>query len=358
MNIVKKYIIAIITISFILIFFKYNTREAIDYSIDAALKKAGENRLELEFVLNYFKNDSIKYNAAKFLIQNMPGHFSITSPELDEIKEIKYKKWHLNDSDKTKYAKFNYLELPKSYDLKEIKASLLINNINMAVDVWKSRPWHNKYNFDEFCEYILPYRIGDEPLEDWRTLYYNRYACILDSLYDGNDPVEAAEKIMTYVKHEGFDNYTDVKLPHLGASFLYKQRAGYCRENCDIAIYILRSLGIPVAMDFYESSPSYNSRHYWTAIIDTCYPRKSIAFNYTEAPINRDNATGTRKKGKVYRHYYSKQSKLVNYITTSNVPLFFKRQDIADVTHEYFGYNSIVIDSYCMFKEPFIYLSI
>ena len=110
MNIVKKYIIAIITISFILIFFKYNTREAIDYSIDAALKKAGENRLELEFVLNYFKNDSIKYNAAKFLIQNMPGHFSITSPELDEIKEIKYKKWHLNDSDKTKYAKFNYLE--------------------------------------------------------------------------------------------------------------------------------------------------------------------------------------------------------------------------------------------------------
>lgn len=91
MNIVKKYIIAIITISFILIFFKYNTREAIDYSIDAALKKAGENRLELEFVLNYFKNDSIKYNAAKFLIQNMPGHFSITSPELDEIKEIKYK---------------------------------------------------------------------------------------------------------------------------------------------------------------------------------------------------------------------------------------------------------------------------
>ena len=129
---------------------------------------------------------------------------------------------------------------------------------------------------------------------------------------------------MTYVKHEGFDNYTDVKLPHLGASFLYKQRAGYCRENCDIAIYILRSLGIPVAMDFYESSPSYNSRHYWTAIIDTCYPRKSIAFNYTEAPINRDNATGTRKKGKVYRHYYSNQSKLVNYITTSNVPLFLK----------------------------------
>jgi len=354
MNILKKCIITIITISLIFVFFKYKNKDITENSIDSVLKDAHENRSELEFVLTYFKDDSIKYNAAKFLIQNMSRHFSITSPELDEIKEIKYNKWHLNDSDKTKYANFNYNKLPKSYDLKEIKASLLINNINLAVDVWMSRPWHNKYSFDEFCEYVLPYRVGDEPLEDWRALYYNRYACILDSLYKGKDPVEAAEKIMTYIKQEGFDNYTDIKLPHLGASFLYKQRAGYCRENCDIALYVLRSLGIPVAMDFYESSPSYNSRHFWTAIIDTCHPRKSIAFNYTEDPINRDRATGSRRKGKVYRHYYSNQTKLADYTFTNNVPSFFKRQDIADVTHEYFGHNSILINNHCIFKNPFI----
>ena len=43
--------------------------------IKHALEKAGENRAELEKVLEYFANDSdpLKYEAAKFLIENMPS---------------------------------------------------------------------------------------------------------------------------------------------------------------------------------------------------------------------------------------------------------------------------------------------
>ena len=43
-----------------------------------ALEAAGENREEMEQVLAYFKNDSdtLKYSAAKFLIENMPYHYT------------------------------------------------------------------------------------------------------------------------------------------------------------------------------------------------------------------------------------------------------------------------------------------
>lgn len=147
------------------------------------------------------------------------------------------------------------------------------------------RSWSKQYSFEDFCEYVLPYRIGDEPLEKWRRIYYERYSPVLDSLYQGNDVVEAARVMANYLKEEGFTNHTDFNLPHLGALFLLENRVGYCRDNCDIATYVMRSLGIPITMDFYEMSPSYNSRHFWSALIDTT--GLVVPFNYIEREIVR-----------------------------------------------------------------------
>ena len=97
-----------------------------------------------------------------------------------------------------------------------------------------NRPWSKYYSFEDFCEYILAYRIEDEPLESWRRKYYDRYMPILDSLYQGTDVMEAAQKMADYLKTEGFAHYNDFSLPHLGPLFLLDSRVGYCRENCDI----------------------------------------------------------------------------------------------------------------------------
>lgn len=54
-------------------------------SVEQALSMAGENRGELEKVLEYYKNDSLKLIATRYLIRNMPFHFSrmeyFVSPE-------------------------------------------------------------------------------------------------------------------------------------------------------------------------------------------------------------------------------------------------------------------------------------
>ena len=46
-------------------------------NLDSALEQAGENREEMEKVLEHFRNDpdTLKYSAAKFLIENMPYHY-------------------------------------------------------------------------------------------------------------------------------------------------------------------------------------------------------------------------------------------------------------------------------------------
>ena len=44
--------------------------------LEQALELAGSNRCELEKVLEHYADDSLKLEAAKFLIRNMPGHYS------------------------------------------------------------------------------------------------------------------------------------------------------------------------------------------------------------------------------------------------------------------------------------------
>lgn len=47
--------------------------------LEYALRRAGDNRMELEKVLLHYsqeKKDSLKLKAACFLIENMPGHYT------------------------------------------------------------------------------------------------------------------------------------------------------------------------------------------------------------------------------------------------------------------------------------------
>ena len=44
--------------------------------LEFALASADTNRTELEHVLEHYKNDTLKYMAARYLMENMPYHFT------------------------------------------------------------------------------------------------------------------------------------------------------------------------------------------------------------------------------------------------------------------------------------------
>ncbi|PGH37979.1 MAG: hypothetical protein CRN43_17960 [Candidatus Nephrothrix sp. EaCA] len=64
--------------------------------LESALPRAGDNRPELEKALQRYQSpkDSLKRQAAEFLIANMPGHFSFDSSSLKYYRPI----LHLYDS--------------------------------------------------------------------------------------------------------------------------------------------------------------------------------------------------------------------------------------------------------------------
>lgn len=190
------------------------------------------NRTELEKVLEHYKDDPEKYAAARFLIKNMPYRYGYDAWELDTIKyilsdAIERKSIYGEDAliiDKrqiSKWKSFSFSNQKKIYDSKIITADYLIENIDLSFDVWKKYPWNKHLSFDDFCELILPYRIANEPLSNWRREYYNHYTPILDSLYKGTDVTEACNAINKTLRKEWFYYTIDFRLPHLGGSYLF-----------------------------------------------------------------------------------------------------------------------------------------
>lgn len=53
-------------------------------SLDRSLDLAGDNRHELESVLNHYSDNTEKFAAAHFLIDNLPAHYSYAGTEIYE----------------------------------------------------------------------------------------------------------------------------------------------------------------------------------------------------------------------------------------------------------------------------------
>jgi hypothetical protein len=134
--------------------------------LEHALKAAGTNRPELEKVLAHYKGDTLKYIAAVFLIENMPGHYSYAGSGVleyyalgekilqSELTPVQQRDSLRNISD----AQFPGLAQNTVSDIEIMPAAYLIKNIDAAFELWESKPWAQHLSFEQFCEYLLPYK--------------------------------------------------------------------------------------------------------------------------------------------------------------------------------------------------------
>lgn len=327
--------------------------------LEYALEFAGENRRELEKVLEYYSDDSLKYRAAYFLIENMPRWYAYDGWQLDTLEVLmrKDRKGILSKDEKMRWNGFDYHALNKVYDSKVITSEYLIENIDLAFQEWQKRPWNKSLSFDNFCDLILPYRIGNERLSNWRSLYNSYYGGLLDSVYTGSDVLVACKCINDELNRQSYKYSVEWNVPHNRADYLFETRIGYCREVSDLIQYAMRSCGIPVAADFMPYSPDYRYSHEWNVVRDTT--GRYIQFGFDGLDPVRDKVTDDgRRKGKVYRYCYALQNEreILRKHSGWNIGgaegLCWK-----DVTSDYFGHNQAVVNVFAA-EKPLIGLSV
>ena len=340
-------------------------------SVERTLKMAGENRAELESVLEYYSQrpeDSLKYRAACFLIENMPLHFYYQSAKIDTFKTAN----RLAESLQTglpealaelvkRHGPLSQENAEKVYDIHVVSSGFLINNIELAFRAWQEMPYGRHYGFDEFCEYVLPYRVRSEQLEDWRELFWNTFKPLVDTIAYPEDPVYVAKVINDYLIAKDFNFYFSDNIPSMGPVTLLNDPFGTCQEMTALTAYALRSMGIPCGIDLMVQRPNMEGKHFWNFLIDTTH--QSIPFAGLEKPPVRDKALDF-KLGKVYREYFSMNMESLPFVAAekATIPASLAHPFIRDISAVYMENNSIEIVprkiETSQTKKLFYYLSV
>lgn len=247
--------------------------------LELVLQQAGSNRIELERLLHRYEGDSLKWQAAAFLIKNMPYHSYLDGEELDRAYRLyqscsgrrKDEISSIVDSCENADGAFSMSSLQRRYDIWTIDSALLAHHIDETFRAWHEYPWGKNVGFEELCEYVLPYRLGDEVPTKWRTEIMEEWKPFTDSISHtpkSDDPFYVASQVFNILS-ERISPFTlhIPPTPHPGPGIV-KWNVGACREKADIVQYVFRALCLPCAADFMTSG-DYNTSHTWNSMKDS-----------------------------------------------------------------------------------------
>ncbi len=243
-------------------------------ALERNLIRAGKNRAELEKVLQHYQNDSLKRQAAILLISNMERSYDYQSDWLDQFNMIFDQIQPLSETEIAS-VKDSLLAVigtqaqnTQQQDLQTLSADYLIANIDDAFASWQAAPWRDSVSFDLFCNYILPYKSFNEVAEPWRAELHNRYKSIANNPFYNHTSAEVAcevnDDLKTWFRYsDQFNDYPG----RIRISYLLKGQHGNCSDMANLATYTMRSVGIPVAIDYTPQWGNYHDGHVWNALI-------------------------------------------------------------------------------------------
>ena len=319
-------------------------------NLQHALRLAGENRMELEKVLQNYSasRDLLKYKAACFLIGDMIG------------RKSRYVEWYDADGNLF-YPEFNEPRNPEDFerkaygygwyskevtcdaDLHIITSNYLIRHIDYAFEAWE-RPWAQHLSFDQFCEWLLPYRVGTEKLVLWQEVICNEFAYLEDSLKEVTCPEKAFDVIdRDFFKWFQYGECADLLSPWQDINEIINSKTGTCDDYCTARCFLMRSFGIPLMIDCAIRWGNRNGAHYEIALLDTS--GMAIAL----FPLFEQVETGWRIGAKVWRKTYAIQesSLVLNVLEAHLIPEVFRDVRFVDASKDHAPVKdiNIVIDN-------------
>ena len=279
-------------------------------NLESAFVAANSNRIELEKVLSHYKEDTLKWKAAVYLIQNMPYHNYYVGNEWDKLYQI-YESSStividddikaIVDSCQRDNGPFDISSLSLQRDIQTLDSAFLVQQIDESFRAWRDFPWGRNVSFEDFCEYVLPYRIGDEKPTQWRKAILDKWKPFTDSIISEgkcDDPFEVSYLVFKKMSESKPVYYGQMPShPHIGPR-LADWNVGDCQDMTDILVYVFRALCLPCAIDFTPSS-NYSTAHFWNSIKDG--EEQTWWLDYASDEFGLCDRYSYLVKGKVFR---------------------------------------------------------
>lgn len=339
-----------------------------DKRLAYALELAGENRPELEKVLEHYAKDSLKLKAAQFLISNMPGQVGHDSALIQQLQPVYDKHvaisetydwkrpvgWQKEINKLWERETIDISRYPMKQDVNTVKAGWLIKEIDLAFKTWQENDYTKDAPFDDFCRYILPYRFCDKfILDSNRQELYNRHHGLFnDKTKNFRTITDSLHFLYSSISHSAG---TAASMPICTISAYEQLKRGVCEDQTRFNAHLMSALGMAVVTDFVPGWGNRTNGHGWNALIidGKTYPFEPFwdkeRWKYDRIYNNEtfDLQYGRFRLPKVFRHtfeYYLEGPMADEKENRENIPGLFKNPRKRDVSSHYFKVSDVIVE--------------
>ncbi len=317
--------------------------------------QSSEEKLVVKFKQE-FKNDSLKFNHAIYLLKDISERSHFVGEEYDSLTNLILK--HNINEDSLQRIVYS-LNFKQKNDTKETEANYLIGNIRKTYNSVQSAFWAKDYKDSFIQKYILPYRFNSANLENWRDSVFKDFG---DTVFQYKNVEDATLYLVNSVteRMNNFHLKSGMSLPDLTYSSLRELSYGSCKELCEYMQYICSAYAIPCVHDFTPLYANLSSGHHWNAIIDE--KGNTIPFVVpAQVDTLRRFKSDHYKLAKVYRIGFeiNKNSYSSLYGNKNYLPDYLNNKYISDVTADYIRVKDVTLSiGKKSYADSIVYLSV
>lgn len=258
-------------------------------------------------------------------------------------------------ADEKQALEYLYAYMPLS-DLADYNGDFFLQQVKAVLKARNEMKWGKSIPEDVFLHFVLPARINNENLDNFRVVMYDE----IKKRVEGKNMHDAALEVNHWchekVTYRGSDDRTSSPLASVKTSF------GRCGEESTFTVTALRTVGIPARQVYTPRWAHSDDNHAWVEVwidgtwyfMGACEPDPDLNMGWFAEPARRAMLVHTRAFGAYHGNEpvidnqlrFAELNLIRNYATAKSIfvkVLSADHKPVANATVEYQLYN------YCEF---------
>ena len=238
-----------------------STKPGLPDEVVQAINETGFNRIQLTKTISNFLDpaDSLQREAAYFLIGNMQRQYSLDYKLTDSLdNEFTYNPLTICEADsfllfwqkmEDQKGPINYKSEKFTLDRDTITSELLTETILQTLNT-QTLPWTQSYTKEQVFSFVLPYRVANEHIDNWRSFLHGYFLHKIPSDIHKN-PDAVAHFLNDYINTLFKFDIRFIKQAQIqSVEELFQTRSGNYQDLSVLKVKALRSMGIPASLDY------------------------------------------------------------------------------------------------------------
>ena len=197
-----------------------------------------------------------------------------------------------------KALRFLYASMP-SCDAVDYTEDYFLRNIKASFKAKEELPWGKSVPEREFKHFVLPIRVNNENLDEFRMVYYEELRDRVKDLSMYDAVLEVNHWCHERVNYKGSDSRTSAPMATIKTSW------GRCGEESTLLVAALRAMCIPARQVYVPRWAHCDDNHAWVEawvdgkwhFLGACEPEPVLDLGWFNAPASRALLVHTRVFG-------------------------------------------------------------